>query len=190
MARRSKQVAEEIAAALASGSSHPKATVSDWKKRIAEIQSRARRSTDPQQRAVLQQELTAAHDGLRAAQRAVAVKPTFLTDTNVFALKSVVLEHNGPEFSNRLPAVHAPHIKRAIAAGLVEVLENKARLTSIGREKIGDEIIKDIERESRWKPSPNPFVPAEKRAEVMAREVAEHAAKVKRLEEVLAKLSS
>lgn len=189
MAQRSKQVAEEIAATLASGSSHSKATVSDWKKRIAEIQSRARRTTDPQQRAILQQELVAAHDGLRTAQRAVAVKPTFLTDTNVFALKSVVLEHGGPEFPSRLPAVHAPHIKRAIDAGLVEVLENKARLTSIGREKIGDEIIKDISRESRWEPSPNPFVPAEKRAEMMAREVAAHAAKVKQLELTLAKLS-
>jgi hypothetical protein len=188
MARRSKQLQDEIATALAEGTSHSEAAVSDWKKRITDIQRSARTTSTPEERALLQRQLDAANDGLRAAQKVAAHKPTYVTGTNLFALKEMVLEYGGPEFPSRVPAVHAPHLKRTVAAGLVEGVGDRARLTSTGREAVADALIKDIERERGWQPRENTFMPPEKRAEILARDVAVREAKIARLEAVLAKI--
>jgi len=192
MASRSKQIDAEIAAALASGSSHPEATSSDWKKRIADIKKRFQAASSEQQRALLQEEYKAAQQGLRAVAQVAAHKPTYVTDTNLFALKQMVVEHGGPEFPfpSRVPAVDAPHLRRCVAAGLVEVVGNRARLTSEGREAVADALVTDIGREESWKPRENTFVGSpEKRAELLARDVAEHDAKIRRLEQTLAKVA-
>jgi len=188
MARRSAQLNTEIAVALAKGSPHPEATVSDWKKRVAEIQKRARTTRDPGQRAILQEEFTAAQAGLRAAQQTMAVKPTYVTGTNLFALKKLIVESGGRPFSNRLHAVDQPHIKRTLDAGLVELRGNNLHLTSAGRTAVADEIISDIEKLNKYQPRENTFVPAEKRAELLAKDVAKHEAELRHLEEALATL--
>jgi hypothetical protein len=189
LASRSKQLNVEIAAALAKGSSHSEAAPSDWKKLIADIKKRFHAATGAQQKALLQEEYKAAQLGLRAAEQVAAHKPTFVTGTNLFALTQLVVQHGGPEFPTRLDAVDAPHIKRCLAAGLVEVVGNRARLTPAGREAVADALIKDIAREESWIPKENTFVPSpEKRAELLAKGVAERAAKIRRLEETLAKL--
>jgi len=187
MARRSKQLQDEIAEALAAEIPHPEATPSDWKKRVADIQRSARTTRSPEQRTLLQRQLDAASDGLRAAQKVVAHKPTYVTEINLGALKDMVLEY-GSEFPSRVPAVHAPHLKRTVAAGLIEVVGNKARLTASGREAVADALVKDIGHERGWQPRENTFVPPEKRGEVLARDVAKHEAKIARLEAVLAKI--
>ena len=184
---RSRKLAAEIAASLAAGTPHPQATPSDWKKRITNIQHRARTTNDPNVREVLQRELDAANDGLRASKQVAAHAPTFVTATNLSALTEMVIEH-GPEFPARVPAVHAPHLKRTLEAGLVEVVGNRARLTRAGRTAVADLLVQDIARESAWHPRENIFVPPERRAEIMARDVAEHDAKVRRLEDTLAKI--
>jgi len=187
---RSKQVIAEIAAALAKGSPHPEATPSDWKKLIADIKKRFQAASSEQQRDLLQEEYKAAQQGLRAAGQGAAAKPTFVTGTNLFALTQLVVQHGGPEFPSRLSAVDAPHIKRCVAAGLVEVVGNKARLTPAGREAVADVLVQDIGREERWTPKENTFVTsAEKRAELLAKDVAAHNAKIRRLEQVLAKIA-
>jgi hypothetical protein len=186
MARRSAQLNAEIAAALAKGSPHPGATVSDWKKRIAEIQKRARHTGDPSQRAILQEEFTAAQAGLRAAQQTTAMKPTYVTGINLYALKKLIIESGGRPFSNRLAAVDRPHIKRTLDAGLVEIRGNNVHLTPAGRTAVADEIISDIERLSKYTPRENTFVPAERRAELLAKDVAKHEAELAQLERVLA----
>ena len=188
MTRRPKQLQEEVTAALAAGTPHPQATVTDWKKRIANIQSEARKTGDLETRKALQLQLTAASDGLRAAQAAAAHKPTFLTDTNLFALKAMVLQHGGPTFSSRVPAVDAPHLKRAVQAGVIEVTGPSAKLTPTGCEIVADLLVKDIEKESGWRPRENTFVSAEKRAELLAKDAAEHAVKLAKLEATLAAL--
>lgn len=188
MARRSAQLNAEITAALAKGSPHPEATVSDWKKRIAEIQKRSRQTGDPGQRTILQEEFNAAQAGLRAAQQTTAAKPTYVTGTNLFALKQLVVEHGGHPFPNRLEAVDRPHIKRTLDAGLVEVRGNSVHLTSAGRTAVADEIISDIEKKSKYTPRENPFVPTEKRAELLAKDVAKHEAELRQLESALATL--
>lgn len=189
MARRSAQLNTEIAAALAKGSPHPEATVSDWKKRIAEIQKRARRESNPQQRAILQEEFNAAQAGLRAVQQTTAAKPTYVTGTNLFALTKLVVEHGGRAFPNRLDAVDRPHIKRTLDAGLVEVRGNSLHLTPAGRTAVADEIISDIEKKSKYTPRENTFVAsAEKRAELLAKDVAKHEAELRQLESALATL--
>lgn len=189
MARR-KQIQSEIAAALAAGTPHPEATVSDWKKLIADIQKRSRATADPAQRTILQQELDAASAGLRAATKVAAHKPGYVTYTNLFALKSMVVQH-GPEFPSRVDAVDAPHIRRTVQAGLVEVVGNRARLTPAGREAVADLLVQDIGRESSWQPRENAWLgqSPERRAEMLATDVAVHDAKVKRLEDTLAKLT-
>lgn len=190
MAKRTKQLQDEISAAIEKGSPHPEATVTDWKKRIADIQRRSRTTHDPEQRALLKRQLEAASDGFRAAQSLAASKPTYVTGTNLFALKETILAHGGPEFSSRVPAVDVTHLKRTVAAGLVEVVGNKARLTADGRVAVADAIVKDIDRESSWQPQVNTFVEdPDKRAEFLARDIAEHKAKIARLEIVLAKLA-
>jgi hypothetical protein len=187
---RKKQVAAEVAEALAKGAPHPDATPSDWKKRIVEIKKRFQRSISAPQKAVLQEEYKAAQLGLRAAEQAAAGKTGFVTHTNLFALTQMVVEH-GPEFSSRVHAVDAPHLKRCLAAGLIEAAGGgKMRLTQTGREAVGDQLIQDIERESRWSARENVFVPVEKRGELLASDRAEHAEKVQRLERALAKLKA
>lgn len=188
MTRRSKQLGVEIAAALAKGSPHPEATARDWKKLVEDIKKRFHAAIHEQQKALLQEEYKAARQGLRAAEQVAALKPTYVTDTNLFALKSLVVQHVGPEFPSRLPAVDAPHIKRCLAAGLVEVAGNKVRLTPGGRAAVADALVKDLERERRWTPRENTAVAPEKRAEVLARDVAEHDRKIRRFEETLAKI--
>jgi hypothetical protein len=189
MTSRTKQINAEVVAALASGSSHSEATPSAWKKRIADIKKRFHATTSEQQKALLQDEYKAAQLGLRAAEQASASKPTFVTSTNLFALTQMVVKHGGPEFPSRVDAVDAPHLKRCLAAGLIEIVGNKARLTSAGRTSVGDALIQDIAREERWTPRENTFVTSpEKRAELLAKDVAEHAAKIRRLEQALAKV--
>lgn len=188
MARRTKQIQEEVTAALAAGTPHPQATVADWKRRITDIQRAARKTGGDAERAALQLQLTAAYDGLRVAQARAAHAPTFVTSINLSALKDLVLLHGGPTFPSRVPAVDAPHLRRTVDAGLVEVTGNSAKLTQDGCARVADLIVADIARESGWSPRENTFVPAEKRAEILARDVAAHQAKIARMEAVLAKL--
>lgn len=65
-------------------------------------------------------------------------KQMTITGTNIFALSKLVLEAGGRStFSNRLHATDYPHIKRTIAAGLVEVSSpTTLTLTSEGRQAV------------------------------------------------------
>lgn len=189
MARRSKQLKEEIEASLAAGTPHPEATVADWKKRIAAIQATSRRTSDRSAREDLQRQLTAASDGLRAAQRVTGHQATYVTGTNLFALKELVITHGGPNLPVRLDAVDAPHIRRTLDAGLVEAVGNRLHLTSAGRAAVADLLVQDIERERAHVPRVNTFVPADKRDEILKRDVDEHQEKIDRLERTLAKIS-
>lgn len=189
MARRSKQLDADIAAALAHGAPHPEATVSDWKKHIVAIKARFHKATSEQEKAIIQEEYKAAQLGQRAAEKATAMKPSFVTGTNRFALKSLAVKYGGPEFPNRLEATDVPHIKRTVAAGLAEVVGGKIRLTPAGREVVADEIIQDIEHENKWTPRQLMIVPGlseSQHAAVVAQAVAKHDAKVQRLENTLA----
>ena len=188
MARQPKQLQAEVDAALAKSPQETAFPVSDWKKRVADIQRKARTTVDSKARSLLQRQLDAAIDGLRAAQNTAAHKPTFVTGTNLFALKEMVLEYGGPEFPSRVPTVHAPHLKRTVQAGLVEVVGNKARLTPVGRDAVADALIQDIARERSWQPSENTFVPLEKRAEILERDIATRDAKIAGLEAALSKI--
>jgi len=190
MASRTAQLNAEIVAALAKGSPHPEATPSDWKKHLAAIKKRFYAATNEQQRALLQEEFKAAQQGLRATEQVAAHKPTFVTGTNLFALKEMVVKHGGPEFPSRVEAVDAPHLKRCLAAGLIEVVGNRARLTPAGRVAVADAIISDIERKSKYQPRENTFVPADKRAELLAKDVAKHEAELRKLENALATLNA
>jgi hypothetical protein len=185
---RTKQIVSEIAAALAKGSSHSEATPADWKKLIADIKQRFY-TASAQQKELLQEEYKAAQLGLRSAQQVSAHKPSFVTGTNLFALTQMVVEHGGPEFPSRVPAVDAPHLKRCLAAGLVEVVGSKARLTPAGREAVAGALVKDIARERSYPPKVDTFVLAEKRAEILARDTARHEAKIRQLETALARIA-
>lgn len=188
MAKKSAaQLQDEIYAAIAKGAPHPEATVADWKRFISEIQRKARTTSGSEERSLLKRQFEAANDGLRAAQKIAAHKPTFVTGTNLFALKEMVVKY-GPEFSSRVPAVDAPHLKRTLQAGLVEVVGSNARLTETGRQAVADALVQDITRESRWQPRENALVPPEKRAEILARDIAARDAKIERLETTLAKI--
>lgn len=127
--------------------------------------------------------------GLHAAQSAAARKPTYVTNTNLFALKDIVVKHGGPTFPGRVPAVYAPHLKRTVAAGLVEVVGNAARLTTIGRKAVTEALEQDLARVRGHPPRENPVVPPEKRAEALERDRTQHEDKIARLEVVLSKLS-
>lgn len=189
MASRSKQLTAEITAALAKGSAHPEATPTDWKRLIADIKKRFYAATGEEQKAILQEEFKAAQLGLRSAEQGAAHKPAFVTGTNLFALTQMVLKH-GPEFSARVASVDAPHLKRCLAAGLIEVEGARARLTSAGRVAVADEIINEIGRAERWTPRENTFVTSpEKRAELLAKDKREHAEKIQQLEQTLAKIA-
>jgi len=189
VARKSKQLDAEIAAALAKGSPHPDATASDWKKLIASIKTRFHATTDPRQKEIFQEQYKAAQLGLRAAGQTAAMKPSYVTGTNLFALTQLVIAYGGPEFPNRLAAVDRPHLKRCLEAGLVETAGNKLRLTPAGRLMVADALVQDITREGAWKPKENTFVPLEKRAALLAKDVAKHDAHLRHLEEALASLS-
>ncbi len=190
MARRSRQLDAEVAAALAKGSPHPSATAADWKRYIADIKERFYAATDAARRTQLNEEYMAAQRGLDALKQKAAHKPTFVTDTNLFALKSLVIDAGGPAIPNRFAAVDRPHIKRCLDAGYLEPAGQTLRLTEAGRQAVADALVKDIARESAWTPRENILVPsAQKRAELLAKDKAEHAAKVKRLEDTLAKLT-
>lgn len=65
-------------------------------------------------------------------------KKMTITDINISALVDAVLEGGGrATFSNRLPAVRYPHVKRAMAGGLVEVSSpTTLTLTPEGREVV------------------------------------------------------
>lgn len=186
---RTRQIIAEIGAALAKGSSHPEAAPADWKKLIADIKQRFYTTSSAQQKELLQEEYKAAQLGLRSAQQAAAHKPSFLTGTNLFALTQMVVEYGGPEFPSRVPAVDAPHLKRCLAAGLVEIVGSKARLTPAGREAVADALVKDISRERSYPPKVDTFVAAEKRAEILARDTARHEAKIRQLETALARIA-
>lgn len=186
---RTKQLTAEITAALARGSAHPEATPTDWKRLVADIKKRFYAATSEEQRAILQEEFKAAQSGLRSSEQGAAHKPTYVTGTNLFALTQMVIEH-GPEFPSRVPAVDAPHLKRCVAAGLIEVEGSRARLTSVGREIVADQLVKEIGQAERWSPRENTFVTSpEKRAELLAKDVREHEAKIRRLEQTLAKIA-
>lgn len=75
-------------------------------------------------------------------------KKMTITDTNIFALAEQVLNAGGSStFSNRLAAVDYPHIKRTIAAGLVEVSSpTTLTLTSSGREAVLRRLRRDYAR--------------------------------------------
>lgn len=75
--------------------------------------------------------------GFRYPKRPPPKKMT-ITDTNISALTDAVLEGGGRStFSNRLPQVHYPHVKRTLAAGLVEVSSpTTLTLTPAGREAV------------------------------------------------------
>ncbi|HSX22359.1 MAG TPA: hypothetical protein VLE97_06240 [Gaiellaceae bacterium] len=112
-------------------------------------------------------------------------KKMALTGTNLFALKELVVEHGGPVFPNRVAAVHAPHIKRTVALGLVEDAGGgRARLTSAGRELVEREIETDLARLSP--PTVSSLTRPEFRDDAMARETAQYQARRDKLERALA----
>lgn len=125
--------------------------------------------------------------GFRYPKRAPS-KPKSLTGTNLFALTEMVLEH-GPEFPSRMHAVHHPHLKRALDLGYIEPASaSTVKLTPAGREVVADQIVKDIDRVSRYTPQVSPIVRPELRDEVLARERAKHQAELDKLERAIAKL--
>lgn len=114
-------------------------------------------------------------------------KKMALTGVNLFALTQMVLDH-GPVFPSRMDAVHAPHIKRTVALGLVEPSGNMLRLTDTGREVIIRELEKNLAQESRYEPRVESYVRADLRDDVLARERAKHQGKIDRLQTALSKL--
>lgn len=181
------QLDAEIATALREGRTPPPAPAAAWKRLIADIQRRARTTVGAEARAALQAELDAAYDGMRASQKVAAHKPGFVTDTNLFALKEMIVEAGGPTFSNRVSSTRASHLKRTMQAGLLEVASpTTVRLTPAGREAVADLLIADISRLSAYTPRVNEFVPRDKQAEVLERDKAEHRRKIEKLEKTLA----
>ena len=125
--------------------------------------------------------------GFRYPKKAPPKKMT-LTGVNLFALTQMVIEH-GPEFSSRMTAVDAPHIKRTLALGLIEAKNGGTlRLTETGRELVEREIEKDLARESSYTPRVSPIVKPELRDEVLEREQGKQRAKVEKLERALTRL--
>ena len=124
--------------------------------------------------------------GFRYPKKAPPKKMT-LTGVNLFALTQMVIEH-GPAFPSRMAAVDAPHIKRTLALGLIEPVGGALHLTEAGRALVEREIEKNLARESSYTPRVSPIVKPELRDEVMARELAQHRAKVEKLERALARL--
>lgn len=75
-------------------------------------------------------------------------KKTTVTDLNIFALAQLVLKNDGRStFSNRLEQVDYPHIKRTLAAGLVEVSSpTTLSLTEAGRQAVLRELRQRYDR--------------------------------------------
>jgi len=75
------------------------------------------------------------------AKRGVPVygppKPVRATELNLSALRSVA--KGRPEFPNQIAAVDAPHLRRCIAAGLLEVSADRKtlRITPAGIAELG-----------------------------------------------------
>ena len=124
--------------------------------------------------------------GFRYPKKAPPKKMT-LTGVNLFALTQMVIEH-GPEFPNRMAAVDAPHIKRTLALGLIEANGGTLHLTETGRELVEREIKKDLARATSYTPRVSTLVKPELRDEVLAREQAQHRAKIENLERAPARL--
>ena len=125
--------------------------------------------------------------GFRYPKKAPPKKMT-LTGVNLFALTQMVIDH-GPEFSSRMAAVDAPHIKRTLALGLIEAKNGGTlHLTATGRELVEREIEKDLARAESYTPRVSTLVKPELRDEVLAREQAQHRAKIEKLERALARL--
>ena len=74
-------------------------------------------------------------------------KKMTITDTNIFALSELVLNAGGKTtFSNRMHATEYPHIKRTLAAGLVEASSpTTLTLTSAGRAAVLRRLRRDYE---------------------------------------------
>lgn len=72
------------------------------------------------------------------------------TGTNIFALADLVLEAGGKTtFSNRMDKTHIPHIKRTLAAGLVEVSSpTTLTLTPEGRATVLRELRESYKRDT------------------------------------------
>jgi len=115
-------------------------------------------------------------------------KKISLTGTNLFALKEQVLMH-GSSFPNRFYAVDRPHLKRCVTLGLCEVSGNTMYLTRIGKQLVGDELIKDLEREGAYEPKENTLVkdPA-LRAKLFAKARNDHQATIARIEAAIESL--
>src|SRR5207244_7173776 len=84
--------------------------------------------------------------GFRYPKKAPPKKMT-LTGTNIFALADLVLDAGGKStFSNRMHAGTLQHIKRTLAAGLVEVSSpTTLTLTPAGREAVIRELRENYE---------------------------------------------
>lgn len=87
--------------------------------------------------------------GFRYPKKTPPKKMT-ITGTNIFALAKLVLEAGGRStFSNRLHATDLPHIKRTLAAGLVEVSSpTTLTLTPSGHEAVLRELRKSYAESS------------------------------------------
>jgi len=126
--------------------------------------------------------------GFRYPKRPPPKKIT-LTGTNLFALKDMVIDHEGPEFPGRVSAVDAPHIKRTMVLGLAEPTpRGTVRLTERGRELVEREIEKDIARVSRREPRVSSFVKPELHDQVLAEERAKQREALDKLERTIANL--
>lgn len=77
-------------------------------------------------------------------------KQAKVTDLNIFALSELVIEAGGATtFSNRVHATGAPHIKRAIAGGLVTVSSpTTLTLTPEGRDAVLARLRRDYAAQS------------------------------------------
>ena len=84
--------------------------------------------------------------GFRYPKKAPPKKMT-LTDTNIFALSELVLNAGGKSsFSHRVHATEYPHIKRTLAAGLVEASSpTTLTLTAEGRAVVLRRLRRDYE---------------------------------------------
>ena len=85
--------------------------------------------------------------GFRYPKRPPPKKMT-ITGTNIFALAELALNAGGKStFSNRMHATEMPHIKRTMAAGLVEVSSpTTLTLTPEGRDVVLRELRESYER--------------------------------------------
>lgn len=112
-----------------------------------------------------------------------------LTDTNLLALKEMVIKHGGPVFPNRVAAVDAPHLKRTIAFGLAEAAPGgMIRLTEKGRDMVTQALEQDLARERAHTPSISSVVKPEFRDAALARERAKHETTIEQLERALTQL--